>query len=66
MALILFLSAVIFDLLISGQPASWAEHSWDPTSTYKMRNIDYISRSEECGLLELRRLDGPEKSEYIS
>jgi len=64
-AAILVVGAGIFALLTSAQPASWAENSWDPTTEYKMRSVEYVSRTEECGLLELRRLDGPEPSEHV-
>ncbi|KAI6219547.1 hypothetical protein M3Y99_01652500 [Aphelenchoides fujianensis] len=56
-AVLMFLAALAFGVLIRGQPASWAEHSWNPAQTYKMRDLRTIDRDDECGLMEVRRVE---------
>ncbi|KAI6219749.1 hypothetical protein M3Y95_01099600 [Aphelenchoides besseyi] len=56
-AVLMFLSCLAFGVLIRGQPATWAENSWNPSSTYKMRDLQTITNDDECGLMELRKIE---------
>ncbi|CAD5215991.1 unnamed protein product [Bursaphelenchus xylophilus] len=56
------LGALIFGVLSRGQPARWAEHSWDPSNEYKMKDFNPIIGTEECGLLSIRKIDEPQDS----
>ncbi|KAI6172598.1 hypothetical protein M3Y98_00991000 [Aphelenchoides besseyi] len=56
-AVLMFLSCLAFGVLIRGQPATWAENSWNPASTYKMRDLQTITNDDECGLMELRKIE---------
>ncbi|CAD5211861.1 unnamed protein product [Bursaphelenchus okinawaensis] len=54
---LLVLGALVFGVLSRGQPARWAEHSWDPANDYKMKDINPILGTEECGLLSVRKVE---------
>ncbi|KAE9553568.1 hypothetical protein FO519_003208 [Halicephalobus sp. NKZ332] len=51
---ILIFSTVVFCVFGRGQPAHWAENSWDPTSTHRMLQPVRVSRTAECGIMEMR------------
>lgn len=56
LAALLIFAALVFGVLSRGQPARWAEHSWNPEADQHMKSARPIREDEECGLLELRPL----------
>uniref|UniRef100_A0AC34QMN6 Uncharacterized protein n=2 Tax=Panagrolaimus sp. JU765 TaxID=591449 RepID=A0AC34QMN6_9BILA len=61
-AAVLVLSTVVFAVFGSGQPAHWAENSWDPTATHRMLQPIRMSKNAECGIMEMRTVDDYLKS----